>query len=82
MILEEELGETTKQEYYLAQIAAEVRRSYVKKPSRFKLKDFLISFRRSNATVQQEPITTEDKKKHIANSKASWMISVGVKKKK
>ena len=35
----------TKQEYYLAQIAAEIRRGQVKSPAQVKMNDFLISLK-------------------------------------
>jgi hypothetical protein len=39
------LTRETKQDFYLAQIAAEVRRSNMKNPGSIKVKDFLLTFR-------------------------------------
>lgn len=56
----------TKQDYYLAQIAAEVRRGQVKSPKSVKTKDFLLQMKKSDAP---------DK----ATSKAIWAGALGVK---
>lgn len=41
----------TKQDYYLAQIAAEIRRSFVKDPKTVKVKDFLLQRKVQERTV-------------------------------
>lgn len=49
----------TKEDYYLAQIAAEIRRANVKNPNTIKIKDFLIKYRSAS----------EEK---TAKSKSAW----------
>jgi len=60
----------TKQDYYLAQIAAEIRRGIVKVPKSVKVKDFLIE-------VQVTPKEKEKMKK----SKSFWLGIAKVKPK-
>lgn len=57
--LEEERN--SKQDYYLAQIAAEMRRSQVRTPRKIKVTDFLIQRK-----------VTEDPKAKMKVSKAAW----------
>lgn len=73
--LQEQSNEFNPLHYYLAQIALEVRRSYSKKPSRFKLKDFLITF--SPNSKQPTPHTAEDRKARIQKSKNIWKAALG-----
>lgn len=63
--------------YYLAQIACEIRRSWVNKAAKKKLKfaDFLIKFTRK--TRAKAVLTEADKKAHIQNSKNAWMMAAG-----
>lgn len=64
--------------FYLAQIACEVRRSYIKHPRQAKLGDFLLKF----ATPGDErPLTPAEIAHKIAVSRASWMAYAGVKPK-
>lgn len=42
--LQQDLDITRREDYYLAQIAAEVRRGNVKRPEKIKLKDFILKF--------------------------------------
>lgn len=51
----------TKQDYYLAQIAAEIRRSQVRTPRKVKVTDFLIQRK-----------VTEDPKSKMKVSKSAW----------
>lgn len=65
----------TKEDYYLAQIALEVRRAASKTPRRYKLKQFLLKFkstRASAASSKPTPVTAEQKKAHIQQSKGVW----------
>ena len=66
--LEEE--RQTKLDYYLAQVAAEVRRGNVKNPKSVKTKDFLVQMKRTGPA---------DK---TAKSKVVWAGALGVKLKK
>lgn len=70
--LNKEEERQTKQDYYLAQIAAEIRRGQVKSPRSIKVKDFLVQVTTA-ATPQQE--------KKTERSKSFWMGLAGVKQK-
>jgi hypothetical protein len=59
-----------RQDYYLAQIAAEIRMGHVQNPGRVKIQDFLIRFTRPEK--QSEVLTEEQKKNRLAKSKAMW----------
>lgn len=54
----------TKSDYYLAQIAAEVRRGYVKSPRQVKVKDFLLKMQRPEQRL---------------SSKQTWLQALGIK---
>jgi len=56
----------TKQDYYLAQIAAETRRGNVKHPNRIKVKDLLLKFENG-------------KEGNCERSKSIWLNAVGLK---
>jgi len=56
---------SSKQDYYLAQIAAEVRRSYVKHANKVKTKDFLLQI--------------EKKKPAATDSKSAWLGFFNIK---
>lgn len=61
-----------REDYYLAQIAAEVRRGRVKDPSRVRTEDLLIKFKfRSGWATPANNLET---------SKSFWLGSLGVKK--
>ena len=68
--LNKEEERQTKQDYYLAQIAAEVRRGHVKSPRTVKVKDFLI-----------QVVPTPNEKKRMENSKSFWLGMAKVKPK-
>ncbi len=70
--LNKEEERQTKQDYYLAQIAAEIRRGQVKSPRSIKVKDFL---------VQVTTAVTPQQEKKAAKSKSFWMGLAGVKQK-
>jgi hypothetical protein len=62
--------------FYLAQIACETRRSYIKHPSTAKLRDFLLKF----ATPESREVMSEAHRQHlIAMSKGAWLARVGLK---
>jgi hypothetical protein len=64
--------------FYLAQIACEVRRSYIKHPRQAKLGDFLLKF----ANPDDARPKTEAEIAHMcAVSRASWLAYAGVKPK-
>lgn len=64
--------------FYLAQIACEVRRSYVKHPRQAKLGDFLLKFANPE---DDRPLTAAELAHKCAVSRASWLAYAGVKPK-
>jgi hypothetical protein len=71
----EDWHKTTKTEWYLANIATEIRRSYVKKPGSVKLKNFLLKFTKQDS-VSSSRLTPEER---LARSKAAWGAALGMK---
>jgi hypothetical protein len=65
--LSQEEERDTKRDYYLAQIACEVRRGYVKDPKKVKVDDFLVHFKKQGPKAK--------------DSKSIWMGALGFKKK-
>lgn len=63
-----------KEHYYLAQIAAEVRRGISKRPKSIKLEQFLLKFERK----KQESLllTKKEKQKRAERSKSVWLAYV------
>lgn len=63
-----------KLDYYLAQIACETRRSYIKHPDRIKPTDFLLDFEK----YKREPkkVTKEQRTKE---AKSFWLSAFGIK---
>lgn len=57
----------TLSDYYLMQIAAEVKRVLSKSPNKIKLKDFLLKFGNQREKVQETP------EQAAAKSKAAWV---------
>lgn len=78
--LEMEVNAFHREDYYLAQIAAEMRRSFVKNPKKVKLDDFLLKFKNK---VIRKGMTKEERTK-IAKSfwGALTSLSFAPKKKK
>ncbi|MBU0847696.1 hypothetical protein KKH23_10960 [Patescibacteria group bacterium] len=68
-----------REDYYLAQIAAEVRRGMVKAPARVHLKHFLLKFSRKDE--EEKPLTEDQIKRRAANSKARWSALLRFKSK-
>lgn len=58
-----------KQEFYLAQIAAECRKCWVKNPNSIKVTDMLITTEKEKKQVSPEV--------RMANSKAAWTALLG-----
>lgn len=78
--LDLEMHQTKKEDYYLAQVAAEVRRSFVKSPQSVHVKDFILSFTQTKKSVpvgEQSP-EVEDS---LQRSKDFWHSVLGIKKK-
>ena len=68
----EEFEKFSSENYYLAQIAAEVRRGLVKRPRNVRIADFLLKFKREKKAYK--PV--EDNTQNISNSKSFWMTLV------
>lgn len=66
----------TKQDYYLAQIAAEVRRGLVKKPNTVKLDSFLFE------VPKDKEMTEPSNKQRVQASKRAWLGALGMTAKK
>lgn len=56
-----------KDDFYMAQIASEIRRSFVAKPEKVKLHDFLLKFKEPDAPVQLSP------EQRMKRSKSAWL---------
>lgn len=67
--LERELETRRKEDYYLAQIACEVRRANAKHPGQVKLEHFLLKFGKPAPTGKP---TEEELARRTAVSKAHW----------
>ena len=74
-----DLGVVRREEYYLAQIACEVRRVLRSNPNSVKLRHFLFKF--MTGGEKETPPTQEEVEKRTALSKARWFAIVGVGKK-
>jgi len=70
LALEQERDE--KQDYYLAQIAAEVRRSFVADPKTVKVKDFLMTQKSAKVDAAKEV-------KPKSKSKSAWAAALKLK---
>jgi len=71
----QELEATTREEYYMAQIAAEVRRGNAKNPRGVRLEDFILSLKTTDAEAEaegDEPPDEETLARRTAVSKAFW----------
>ena len=60
---------------YLAQVACEIRRSYVKHPGRVRLRDFLLKFDDSKTNHKPKPQTMEEASRE---SKAGFFGALGL----
>lgn len=77
--LDSELNTAGKLEYYLAQIAAEVRRSWVKDSKKVTLKDFLNPVKFVRDKIKRSKVSKEEA---LERSKNFWLTGVGLKRKK
>ena len=75
LFMEKDTNLFHRQDYYLAQIACEVRRGYVKTPKDVKFSDFLLKFK----TERSEP--KEDKTERLSRTKSFWLAATGVNRK-
>jgi hypothetical protein len=74
--LEQEINDFHREDYYLAQIAAEVRRAFSKDPKSVKLKDLLLEFH-----PEEKKTKPMSKKTRIQQSKNFWLALAGVQEK-
>lgn len=70
---------TTKECLYFAQMAAEIRRSYLvpKDAQKIKLDDFILKFS-DRKKASSEPISEEERKGRVQKSKRAWAGALGV----
>ena len=77
--LRDEKTRNTRADFYMAQVALEIRRSWVKNPSSMKLKDFLIEFTQKSAdTTNTVVVHKESPTKRMERSKAVWTTVLGL----
>lgn len=74
--LDQEVNSFHREDYYLAQIAAEVRRTFTKNPSHIKTKDFIIEFKTNTSKKKTSKKSPEEK---LKMSKTYWLSLSGVK---
>jgi hypothetical protein len=72
--MEQDLNAHRREDYYLAQIAAEIRRVLRKNPAAVKLEHFLLKFK--GGGDNHKPLSEVDKKQRVAWSKARWTALV------
>lgn len=73
--VEQDIETPKRMDFYLAQIAAEIRRGVARNPNSVKLEHFLL-----NLTLKgkrREPLTETEKQMRMANSKAAWYRAAG-----
>ena len=75
---QQETETVNREEYYWAQIAAEIRRSWVKHKTKVSLKDFLIKF---SYAKKAKVLSQEEKELRLKKSKSFWLFATGLKKK-
>jgi hypothetical protein len=61
-------------EYYLMQVAAEVRRTLVRNPAKVDANDFQLKFK---VRGEEKPVTPEQFKKNVEANKKMWLGIVG-----
>jgi len=71
LYLELEVGDFHREDYYLAQIAAEIRRGWAQHPKKVKTSDFLLNF---GLEESEEDFQQRNKK-----SKGFWFRALGIK---
>ena len=73
--LEENWEAPNRTDYYLMQIAQEVRRSVSKSPNKIQMDQFKVKF-----VPKEHKMTKQEKKSSIASSKSRWFKALGVQK--
>lgn len=79
--LDLERNQTSKEDYYLAQVAAEVRRSFVKSPQSVHVKDFILSFTRAERSSPGGGSPAMEDQDPTQRSKNYWSAVLGLEKK-
>jgi hypothetical protein len=74
---EKELNMPRREDYYLAQVAAEVRRGIAKTPASVKTNHFLLKF--TTEEKKPIPISEAEIQQRTANSKAKWFAIANMK---
>ena len=72
----EDLESFRRQDYYLANLTAEVRRSYVKEPMKVRMESFLLKFQRKGS---DKPMSIEERTKQ---AKSFWGALLKASRKK
>jgi len=66
---DEEINGFHREDYYLANIAAEVRRSYIKDPTKVRTESFLMKFKKKDEIERPVKMTREERTKR---AKSFW----------
>jgi len=77
----EELHGFHRMDHYLAQIAAEISRTMVKKPGSVKIEQFLLKFTSKSKSKKKRVPTQAELERYTAASKARWAGIAGLTKK-
>jgi hypothetical protein len=72
--LEQDVNAFHREDYFLAQVAAEIRRTIVRKPQNVKVADLLLKFKDLN-----RPSVDMPSKMPTMSSKKFWLMSLGIK---
>ena len=75
--LERDVNAFHHENYYLAQIAAEIRRSFCKHPKKVRLQDFLLKFK--NKVIRKKKKMTKEERTKIAKSWWGALMSMSFK---
>lgn len=77
---QQEWNEPTKRDYYLASIAAEIRRANAKNPERVHSEDLILKFQ-FGEPQKKTPLTDAEKQRRLNASKSFWLTLAGAKRK-
>lgn len=73
--LDLEVNSFHRENYYLAQIAAEVRRGHVKDPGKVKIDDLILKFENKDPNLRVDDLSPDDR---MARSKSFWLATLGM----
>ena len=77
--LEQDFDIPKREDFFLAQIAAEVRRTIAKDPKAVKLDHFMLHFAAPAGHTATGNITEAERQRNAAASKARWLALVGIR---